>query len=144
MKRISFDSSIAQRVDINMSPMIDCVFLLLIFFIVTTVVARNTGVEIEKPQAVSAETLKEQSILIVLTADGRIVYGGGEVPLNSVRGLVARRVQGGRDVQVVIVADKKAATGTLVELMDECRLAGAQRVSVAAECRERVTKQPVM
>ena len=135
MKRINFDSSIAQRVDINMSPMIDCVFLLLIFFIVTAVFARRTGVEIEKPQAVSAEALKQQSILIALTADGRIVYGGRDVPLNSVRGLVTRRMQSGHDVPVVIVADKKAATGTLVELMDECRLAGAQRVSVAAERR---------
>ncbi|HAS81694.1 MAG TPA: biopolymer transporter ExbD [Verrucomicrobia bacterium] len=114
-----------------MSPLIDCVFLLLIFFIVTTVFVEETGVDVEKPQAVSAVLQDRQSILIALTAAGEIVYGGRTIGLNSVRGLVAQQLQV-RQAPVVILADQASTTGQLVALMDECKLGGAQQVSVAA------------
>ena len=63
---------------IDMSPMIDCVFILLIFFIVTTTFVEETGVEVDKPQAASSVRLEKTSILIALTANGAVVYGGRE------------------------------------------------------------------
>ncbi len=131
MKRISLDEGSESGVDVNMSPLIDCVFLLLIFFIVTTVFVEETGVDVEKPQAVSAVLQDRQSILIALTAAGEIVYGGRTIGLNSVRGLVAQQLQV-RQAPVVILADQASTTGQLVALMDECKLGGAQQVSVAA------------
>jgi len=131
MKRIEIDSLTSSGIEINMSPMIDCVFLLLIFFIVTTVFVEETGVEIDKPQATSAEDLDKQSIMFALTPDGKIVYGGRETGINSVRGIVAQQIAG-RDLPVIIMADRKSITGQLIELMDECKLGGATRVSVAA------------
>lgn len=131
MKRINWESTTNEMVEINLSPMIDCVFLLLIFFIVTTVFVKETGVEINKPKAAAAISLDQQSIMIALTAKGRIIYGGRELTLNSVRGLVARQLDG-NDIPVIIMADKASSTGELLTLMDECRQGGAQRVSVAA------------
>jgi biopolymer transport protein ExbD len=131
MKRVAVDSFSTRGIEINMSPLIDCVFLLLIFFIVTTVFVEETGVEINKPRAASAVDLEKRSVLIALTPDGRIVYGGREVEINSVRGLVARQLRE-QDASVIIMADDRSMTGQLVALMDECKLGGAERISVAA------------
>jgi biopolymer transport protein ExbD len=120
-------------VEINMAPLIDCVFLLLIFFVVTAVFVRETGVEVQRPRAMSAEQLEKRSILIGLTADNRIFYGGREIELNGVRGLVARQLREMKGMPVVIVADTESRNGPLVDIIDECKLAGAERVSVAAE-----------
>lgn len=131
MKRSVLSETSERGVEINMSPLIDCVFLLLIFFIVTTVFVEETGVEIQKPQAASAQDLDRHSIMIALTADGRIVYGGREIGLNGVRGVVARQLRE-RDVPVIILADGDARTSPLVDIIDECKLAGAKQVSIAA------------
>ena len=131
MKRIALNSASSDGIEINMSPLVDCVFLLLIFFIVTTVFVEETGVDIQKPQAASAQDLEKHSVLIALTPEGRIVYGGHEVDLNSVRGIVARQLRT-QDAPVIIMADQQSYTGQLVALMDECKLGGATRVSVAA------------
>ncbi len=131
MKRISISEESERGVDINMSPLIDCVFLLLIFFIVTTVFVEETGVEVQKPQAASAQDLEKQSILIALTEDGRIVYGGREIGLNGIRGVVARQLRE-KEAPVIILADANARTSPLVDIIDECKLAGAKQVSIAA------------
>jgi biopolymer transport protein ExbD len=129
-------SAQSQRgVQINMSPLIDCVFLLLIFFVVTTVFVEETGVDVQKPKAASTRDLNKNSILIALTADGRIVYGGRQVSLNSVRGLVAQQLRD-KDVPVILMADETSRTGRLVELIGECKLAGAKQVSIAATRKE--------
>jgi len=120
-------------VEINMAPLIDCVFLLLIFFVVTSVFVRETGVEVRRPRAMSAAQLEKRCIMIGLTSDNRIFYGGREVEINSVRGLVARQLRETKQAPVVIVADTDSRNGPLVDLMDECKLAGAEHVNIAAE-----------
>jgi biopolymer transport protein ExbD len=135
MKRVTLAADNESGIDVNMSPLIDCVFLLLIFFIVTTVFVEETGVDVNRPQAVSAVRLDRQSIMIALTPEGTIVYGGRTIPLDSVRGLVARQLRE-RDVPVIILADRDSRTGLLVEVMDECKLGGAKHVSVAAGRKE--------
>ncbi len=131
MKRIALNTIGSRGIEIDMSPLIDCVFLLLIFFIVTTVFVEETGIDIEKPRAATARDLQKQSVLIALTPDGRIVYAGREVDLNSVRGIVAEQLRT-QDAPVIIMADRESRTGKLVALMDECKLGGATQVSVAA------------
>lgn len=133
MKRLADNRQGLNRgVDINLSPLIDIVFLLLIFFVVTTVFVEETGVEVQKPTATSAKQLEKKSILIALSRDGDIVYGGRSVGLNAVRGLVARQLQE-RNAPVILIGDARAQLGVLVDLIDECKLAGARNVSIAAE-----------
>jgi biopolymer transport protein ExbD len=131
MKRANLSEFAERGVEINMSPLIDCVFLLLIFFIVTTVFVEETGVEVQKPRAASAQDLDKHSILIALTPAGDIFYGGRPIALSSVRGLVRRQLRE-QEVPVIILADADAQAGPLVELIDECKLAGAKQVSIAA------------
>jgi len=117
-------------VGIDMSPMIDCVFILLIFFIVTTTFVEETGVEVDKPQAASAVRLEKTSILIALTANGEIVYGGREIGIGGVQALVKRMLQK-EDLPVIIQADTVAQSGLLVRIVDEAKLGGATKVSIA-------------
>ena len=132
MKRVTFNDETDRGVEVNMSPLIDCVFLLLIFFIVTTVFVEETGVDIQKPQAASAGDLDKHCIMIALTADGRVVFGGREIGLGGVRGVVARQLRERKNAPVIILADGAAQTSPLVDIIDECKLAGAQQVSIAA------------
>jgi biopolymer transport protein ExbD len=115
---------------IDMSPLIDCVFILLIFFIVTTVFVEETGVEVDKPQAASSVQLEKTSILIALTGKGQIVYGGREIGVSGVQPLVKRLLQK-EDLPVIIQADQTSQSGLLVRIIDEAKLAGATKVSVA-------------
>jgi len=115
---------------IDISPLIDCVFILLIFFIVTTTFVEETGVEVDKPQAASAVQLEKTSILIALTEKGEVVYGGREIGFSGVQPLVKRVLQT-EEVPVIVQADSAAQSGLLVRVIDEAKLAGAVQVSVA-------------
>ncbi|MFN6147421.1 MAG: ExbD/TolR family protein [Planctomycetota bacterium] len=126
------DSSSDDGADggIDMSQMIDCFFILLIFFIVTTTFVEETGIEVDKPQAASSVRLEKTSILIALTANGAVVYGGREIGMSGVQPLVRRMLQK-EDVPVIVQADAAAPSGLLVRVIDEAKLAGAVKVSVA-------------
>ena len=110
--------------------LIDVVFILLIFFIVTTVFVDETGVEIEKPRAASQQELDQNSILIGITAEGGVYHSGREIGVGGVRSVVGRLLKG-EDLPVVIQADKRAETQKTVEVLDEAKLAGAARVFVS-------------
>jgi biopolymer transport protein ExbD len=119
---------------IDMSPLIDCVFILLIFFIVTTVFVEETGVEVDKPQAASSVQLEKQSILIALTAGGQVVYDGRDVGVSGIQAIVRRIVQR-EDTPVIIQADQASQTGTLARIIDEAKLGGATKISLATAQR---------
>jgi biopolymer transport protein ExbD len=118
--------------EINISPLIDMVFILLIFFIVTTTFVEETGIEVDKPQAASAASLDKNSILLAVTAQGQVVYGGDEVGLGGVRALV-RRLSESEPLPVIVQVDKVADAGVVVRVIDEAKLGGAKNVSLATE-----------
>ena len=132
MARRSLTSSVQQSEDINISPLIDMVFILLIFFIVTTVFVEETGVEVDKPEASSAISLESQSILIAITADNRVVYGGQEIGISGVRSVV-RRLTRQEDSPVILQAEKAVSVDTVVRVIDEAKLGGAKAVSISTE-----------
>lgn len=117
---------------VDMGPLMDCVFILLIFFIVTTTFVEETGVEVDKPQAASASQLEKTSILLALTADGKVVYGGSDIGIGGVQSTVKRMLQK-EDVPVIIQADSAAQSGLLVRVIDEAKLAGATKVSLSTQ-----------
>ncbi len=118
--------------EINMSPLIDMVFILLIFFIVTTTFVEESGVEVDKPAAASASNLDKNSIILAITAQGQVVYGGKEIGLGGIRPLVTRLCE--RDpLPVIVQTDKAAPAGLLVRVIDEAKLGKAKNVSIATE-----------
>ncbi len=121
----------SNEAGIDISPLMDCVFILLIFFIVTTTFVEETGVEVDKPQAASSVQLEKTSILLALTAKGEVVYGGREIGITGVQPLVKRMLRK-EDVPVIVKADAAAPSGLLVRVIDEAKVAGAAKVSVAS------------
>ncbi|MEM7310362.1 MAG: biopolymer transporter ExbD [Planctomycetota bacterium] len=133
MGRFRESSSEEPETGIDISPLIDCVFILLIFFIVTTVFVEETGVEVNRPEAASASQLEKNSILLAITDKGEVVYGGREVNVAGVQALVKRLLQKEADIPVIIQADSTSKSGVLVRVIDQCKLAGAEKVSVSAK-----------
>lgn len=134
MKRRLFQSGPGHQDEINISPLIDVVFILLIFFIVTTVFVEETGVEVNKPQALSAKQLEKNSILLAITETGQVVYGGRVIGVQGVGGIV-RRLSEKKPLPVIIQVDKKVPAGLLVRVIDQSKIAGALSVNIATEAR---------
>lgn len=118
--------------DINVSPLIDMVFILLIFFIVTTVFVDETGVEITKPKAASARQLEQNSIQIAITSAGGVIHADREIGVSGVRPTVVR-LSAREPLPVIIQADREVPTHLLVRVLDEAKLAGAPAVSIATD-----------
>ncbi len=117
---------------IDMSPMIDCVFILLIFFIVTTTFIEESGIEVDKPQAAPPmnQLIENKPITLRLHANGDVTDDANlKIGINGVRTLVKNRL---RDDQtpVILQSEIEAPAGLLVRVMDEARLAGAAKVSL--------------
>ena len=123
----------ADESAIDISPLIDCVFILLIFFIVTTVFVEETGVEVDKPQASAATQLEKNSILLAVTREGAVVYDGRDIKVSGVQAEVRRLLQKDKNLPVIIQADQNASAGLLVQVVGEAKLADATKVSVSAE-----------
>lgn len=120
----------AKSQDIDLAPLLDVVFILLIFFIVTTVFVRETGVEVDKPTAVSTKALQKSVVLIAITPAREIVYGGTNIGLEGVRSTVAQAIRNDPK-PLVIQADKSIETELLVKVIDQAKLAGVESVSIA-------------
>jgi biopolymer transport protein ExbD len=124
------DGGADREGEINISPLIDVVFILLIFFIVTTVFVEETGVTVDKPRAAAQQDLEQNSILIGITQTGEVFYGGRSIGVKGVRVVVARLLQQ-EEMPVIIQADKRTPTETTVAVLDEAKLAGAGQVFVS-------------
>lgn len=122
-----------DKVDVNLSPLIDMVFLLLIFFVVTTSFVKESGIEVQRSTAATAEVKERASIMIGVAKDGEIWMEGKKIDVRSVRGLVERALAEDPEAGVVVIADRSSETGDVVQVMDQCRLAGAGSVSLAAK-----------
>jgi len=133
-KRGSILQDEAEMSDINISPMIDMVFILLIFFIVTTVFVQEPGVEVEREIAMSSLDLEKNSILIAITPDGEVVYGGSDVGVVGIRGVVKRLTADNEVMPIILQVDRAAPAGTVIRVIDECKLANPiSVVSISTE-----------
>ena len=119
-----------QMHQIDLSPLLDVVFILLIFFIVTTVFVKETGVEVKKPQALSASQLEKQSILIAITSDGGVIYAGQDIGIVGVKSTVTQLLSQ-RQMPVILQVDQDVTTKTLVAVMDQATLGGAPSINLA-------------
>jgi len=119
--------------EINMTPLIDMVFILLIFFIVTTSFVKETGVDVNRPTAKTAVKKERANILISIKSNGEIWMDKRQIDRRAVRANVERMHAENPEGSVIILADEEAKTGLLIEVMDQARLAGVANVSIAAE-----------
>jgi biopolymer transport protein ExbD len=118
--------------ELNLTPLIDMVFILLIFFIVTSSFVKESGIEVNRPTAQSAERQERGNIIISVTKTGEIWIDRRKVSLDALRANVERLHAENPEGSVIIAADKESQTGVLVQALDQARLAGVANVSIAA------------
>jgi len=129
-------SSIEQKIeeaksqDIDLAPLLDVVFILLIFFIVTTAFVRETGVDVEKPTAISSQKLQKSVYLLAITVGGEVFYGGTNIGVDGVRATLMQ-LNRSNARPVVIQADKRVPTELLVKVIDQAKLAGVENINIA-------------
>ena len=117
---------------IDLTPLMDIVFIMLIFFIVTTSFIKESGVDINRPTANTAERKERGNILIAITANDEVWIDKRRVDIRAVRANVERLKAENPEGSVVIQADKDSKNGLLVQVMDQARLAGVTNISIAA------------
>ncbi|MCP1726142.1 biopolymer transport protein ExbD [Natronospira proteinivora] len=119
--------------EINMTPMLDIVFIMLIFFIVTSSFIRETGIDPLRPEAETAVEQARGNILIGVSPAGEIWMNQENIELGQVRPMVEDMLSQNPESTVVVVSDETARTGTVIEVMDEVRRAGVQDIAIATE-----------
>ena len=122
--------------EINLTPMIDMVFILLIFFLVASSFVKEAGIEVNRPVAQTAQTQGRGTIRIALSETGEIWMERRSIDVRAVRANVERMLAESPEASVVVLADETAHTGLLVQVMDQVRLAGVNDIAVAARQQE--------
>ncbi|CAM3774124.1 MULTISPECIES: ExbD/TolR family protein [Pseudoalteromonas] len=119
--------------EINMTPMLDVVFIMLIFFIVTASFVKEAGIDVNRPEAATAVKKERANILVAISDTGEIWINKRKVDERAVQANIERLKAENPQGSVVIQADKKATTEVLIKVMDASRAAGAFDVSIAAQ-----------
>ncbi len=131
MRRIARHGHTDEESEINLTPMLDVVFIMLIFFIVTASFVKESGIDVTRPEAETAKRKERVSILIAISKHDEIWINKRHVDIRAVRAnverLLAENPQGG----VVIQADEESKNGLFVKVMDQARLAGAPSIAIA-------------
>lgn len=125
----------SEEEDINVTPMLDVVFIMLIFFIVTASFTKETGIDVNRPSAATAEVKERGNILVAITSDGEVWIDKRRVDPRALQANIERLYAENPQGSVVIQADTDSRNGLLVQVMDAARSAGVPNVSLAAQPR---------
>ena len=120
-----------EEPEINMTPMLDIVFIMLIFFIVTAVFVKEAGIDVNKPEVQTAQDIKRVSALIAVSADNEIWINKTEVELRDVRAVVERLRKENPQGQFVVQSDAKSESGVVVDVLDQLNEAGIRGVAIS-------------
>ncbi|QNI02707.1 biopolymer transporter ExbD [Halomonas sp. SH5A2] len=130
MRRRRSMGSADENTEVNLTPMLDVVFIMLIFFIVTTSFIKESGIEINRPESSDASPRPDAQVLVALSPEGAVWVDGRAIDAHRVGEEVAGMIS--EDGSVVIQADRESTTGLLIEVMDRLEQAGVDQVAVAA------------
>jgi biopolymer transport protein ExbD len=133
MKQMFNQNQAEEESEINITPMLDVVFIMLIFFIVTATFVKESGIDVNRPDAATATKQEKANILIAIAANNTIWIDRRQIDIRSVRPNIERLHAENPQGTVVIQADKESKTDTLIQVMDASRQAGVYNVSIAAQ-----------
>ena len=137
MPRRANRNNTEHNIEIDMTPMLDIVFIMLIFFIVTTSFVKESGIDVNRPSAQTSEQKEQGNIIVGIKANGEIWIDKREVDIRAVRANVARLHAENPLGSVIITADRDTRTYDLVQVMDQVRLAGITNASIATEAESK-------
>jgi biopolymer transport protein ExbD len=121
-----------EEVNINPINLIDVLFVIIIFLVLTNTLTQDTGVDVKKPQASSAQAIKDKTLKIAITREGTIHVHEKQVDFTTLEEVLRREAERTPDLKIIVVADDASQTGSLVKVLDKCNLAGLVHVSISA------------
>ena len=116
-----------------MSPMIDVVFLLLIFFMVTTVFPENDGIIIEKPESENAVSMVDKNIIVKIDAEGIVYFQDKKLNISDLKRVLKSQLTMDNSIPVILNADKKTSTEALIKVIDAAKSSGAKQLGLATD-----------
>ncbi len=122
-----------EEAQVDLTPMLDIVFIMLIFFIVTSTFVRESGIEVDKPQATNVVNQKDVGIFIAVTADNDVYIDKKMVDIERVQAGLEAMLLDKPESSLVIQADERAFSGTVIQVMDAAKGAGIEKIAIAAE-----------
>lgn len=128
-----------EEADVDISPLIDVVFILLIFFMVSTTFVKDSKLDIERPGASTATAASTKSIRVSIDRTGTITMDNVPVRPWMVQSRVREGLASGADGNVLVICDRRVPAETLIEVVDQCRLAGAESVGVVTDLEHAAT-----
>ncbi len=130
---MEFERRKRRHTHIDVAPLVDVVFNLLLFFIITYNVTADSAIHVRLPESITAQTQAEESVVITLTREGNAFVGDSAVAVEDIGQVVAQRLVGSRDPSVRIKADRDVPVGMLIQVVDAVKLAGCSAFSIITE-----------
>jgi biopolymer transport protein ExbD len=130
-----------RRVTLDLTPLIDVVLMLVIFFLLTTTFALSPGVQVDLPQGSSLQQPRESDAMITITKDGAVYFQDAQVSLETLQAVLQRAKSQQPRLRVVIKADTLVQHGRVVEVMDMAKLVGIERLAIATAPKQ-AAQQP--
>ena len=118
---------------VDISPLIDMVFILLIFFMVSTTFVKDLKLDVERPGAASAERASTKAVRVHVERSGAVYLDGQPVKLWMLQSRIRDIIRSGASPTILVITDRLVPAEKLVEVVDQCRLGGAKEVGVATE-----------
>lgn len=125
----------AEEAAIDLTPMLDVVFIMLIFFIVTTSFVKEAGITVQKPKANHTKQEAKATIFVAIRANGEIWLDKRAVDVERVGATIEKLLAESPTDTVIVQADREAKHGVVVSVMDQIKLAGIDKISIAAETK---------
>jgi len=122
-----------QEYEVDITPMLDVVFIMLIFFIVTATFTKESGIEVDRPQAATAQLQEKANILVAINANDDIWIDRRQVDVRALRPIIERLHAENPKGSVVIQADRNSRNEQLVRVLDAARAAGVYEIAIAAQ-----------
>ena len=125
------------RSSFDITPLVDMVFLLIIYFMVSTTFILHPGLKINLPSAKTSDAQPEKDIIITITPDSRIFVNQKEISLNSLSDEIRRKIKETNKDMVIIKGDKTIKYDLLISVMDEARIAGVNKINLSTIRKEK-------
>ncbi len=133
---MEFERRKRKHSHINVAPLVDIVFNLLLFFVITYNVTTDPAIHVRLPESRTAEALSQEQVVITLTREGQVYVGDDAVAVEGLVALLEPRLAETEEVSVKIKADDGASVGVLIRVVDEVKLAGCNAFSIVTESRK--------
>lgn len=137
---MNYVKKVRRKPEMQLAPLIDMVFLLLIFFMVATIFPDDTGIEVQKPQSATSNKLPKEHILFLISKTGEVWFSGHKVELKEVSKIIESQLEIEPDVMVLVDPDKKAETDYLIKFLDEARKGGARNLAIGTKEKSKKKK----